>query len=66
MLSNGDNIVDTRLQQEDLDVNSVSKTIELALDCVAPESATRPGMTYVVRELRESLAIQISRNSSHD
>ncbi|XVF74468.1 hypothetical protein PTKIN_Ptkin13bG0112600 [Pterospermum kingtungense] len=62
MLSNGDvnNVVDTRLQG-DFDVDSVSKTIELALACVSPESSARPDMKYVVSELRECLAIEIAR-----
>ncbi|XWS18918.1 hypothetical protein CRYUN_Cryun32bG0086100 [Craigia yunnanensis] len=62
MLSNGDvkNIVDTRLQG-DFDVNSVSKAIELALACVSPEFAARPVMSYLVKELRKCLAIEIAR-----
>ncbi|XP_022714526.1 LRR receptor-like serine/threonine-protein kinase IOS1 [Durio zibethinus] len=66
-LSKGDvkNVVDTKLQG-DFDIDSVSKTIELALSCVSPISTGRPTMNHVVMELGESLAIEMERtNNSH-
>lgn len=63
MLSNGDikNIVDSRLQ-EDFDTSSVWKAVEIGMACVSTSPArTRPSMSDVVTELKESLAAELAR-----
>ncbi|XP_057454468.1 LRR receptor-like serine/threonine-protein kinase IOS1 isoform X1 [Lotus japonicus] len=63
MLSNGDikNIVDSRLQ-EDFDTSSVWKAVEIGMVCVSTSPArTRPSMSDVVTELKESLAAELAR-----
>ncbi|XP_052300417.1 putative leucine-rich repeat receptor-like protein kinase At2g19210 [Citrus sinensis] len=62
MLGKGDieSIVDPRLL-EDFDINSVWKTVEIAMACVSQTSTKRPTMNQVVMELNESLAIETAR-----
>ncbi|KDO40731.1 hypothetical protein CISIN_1g0049352mg, partial [Citrus sinensis] len=62
MLGKGDieSIVDPRLH-EDFDINSVWKTVEIAMACVSQTSTKRPTMNQVVMELNESLAIETAR-----
>ncbi|KAH9713966.1 protein kinase domain-containing protein [Citrus sinensis] len=65
MLAKGDikNIVDRTLYG-DFDINSVWKTVEIAMACVSPTSTKRPTMTQVVMELNESRAIEIARTQA--
>ena len=57
VLENGDinSIVDPRLEGK-FDVNTVWKTIEIALACVSKSSNSRPTMSRVAIELKECLA----------
>ncbi|KAG1346646.1 putative receptor-like protein kinase [Cocos nucifera] len=61
---NIDDVVDARLQGE-YDVNSVWKTLDIALMCTAQSSVQRVTMADVVMQLRESLALQIAWNQHH-
>ncbi|XP_023547941.1 probable LRR receptor-like serine/threonine-protein kinase At1g51860 [Cucurbita pepo subsp. pepo] len=61
-LAQGDiqSIVDPRLQGQ-YDTNSVWKTAEVAMACVAANSSRRPTMNDVVAELKDCLAMELSR-----
>ncbi|XP_060670423.1 probable LRR receptor-like serine/threonine-protein kinase At1g51860 [Ziziphus jujuba] len=59
MLAKGDikSIVDRRLDGN-FDINSVWKSVEIAMACVPLSSTNRPTMSQVVMELRECLAAE--------
>ncbi|XP_010914741.1 probable LRR receptor-like serine/threonine-protein kinase At1g05700 [Elaeis guineensis] len=61
---NIDDVVDARLQGA-YDVNSVWKTLDIALMCTAQSSVQRATMGDVVMQLKESLALQIAWNQHH-
>ncbi|XP_059638956.1 senescence-induced receptor-like serine/threonine-protein kinase [Cornus florida] len=65
MLANGDvkSIVDPKLE-EDYDVNSAWKVVELAMACASRASTRRPTMNNVVMELKECLATEVARHES--
>ncbi|XP_059638955.1 probable LRR receptor-like serine/threonine-protein kinase At1g05700 [Cornus florida] len=65
MLANGDvkSIVDPKLE-EDYDVNSAWKVVELAMACVSRTSTRRPTIDNVVMELKECLATEVARHES--
>ncbi|KAM7254627.1 hypothetical protein ACFE04_004007 [Oxalis oulophora] len=62
ILTSGDikGIVDQRLIG-DFDANSAWKAVEIAMNCVSPSPMKRPTMNHVVIELKECLAMEISR-----
>ncbi|EXB74609.1 Putative leucine-rich repeat receptor-like protein kinase [Morus notabilis] len=62
MLQKGNikSIVDPRLE-ENFDVNSAWKIVEIAMNCVSQYSAERPTMSQVVGELKESLEMGLVR-----
>jgi Protein tyrosine and serine/threonine kinase len=64
-LSKGDieSIVDP-LMQGQYDINSVWKVTELARKCTLPSSAQRPSMSLVIAELKDSLGLEISTEST--
>ncbi|CAJ1951039.1 unnamed protein product [Sphenostylis stenocarpa] len=64
-LSNGDikNIADSRLQ-EDFDINSVWRVIEIGMASVSTRPAKRPSMRDVVNELKECLTTELARKYS--
>ncbi|XP_022724425.1 probable LRR receptor-like serine/threonine-protein kinase At2g28960 isoform X2 [Durio zibethinus] len=53
------NIVDPRLQN-DFNVNTAWKAVEIAMSCVLPTSMQRPHMSHVFAELKECLALEIA------
>ncbi|KAF2301088.1 hypothetical protein GH714_020007 [Hevea brasiliensis] len=62
LLGKGDinNIVDSKLKGN-FQVDSVWKTVELAMACVSSPPINRPTMTRVVTELNQCLAMEIAR-----
>ncbi|KAJ9190287.1 hypothetical protein P3X46_001506 [Hevea brasiliensis] len=54
------NIVDSKLKGN-FQVDSVWKTVELAMACVSSPPINRPTMTRVVKELNQCLAMEIAR-----
>ncbi|CAJ1955354.1 unnamed protein product [Sphenostylis stenocarpa] len=62
MIAQGDirAIVDSRLE-ENFDINSAWKAVEIALACVSPNTNERPIMSLVVLDLKESLATELAR-----
>ncbi|KAK9993195.1 hypothetical protein SO802_022898 [Lithocarpus litseifolius] len=56
-----ESVVDKRLQG-DFDVNSVWKALELAMTCTTPTSSQRATMSLVLLELKECLAMELSRS----
>ncbi|EXB24690.1 putative LRR receptor-like serine/threonine-protein kinase [Morus notabilis] len=62
-LEQGDikSIVDQRLQ-ENFDVNSVCKTLEVAMACTTSHSQQRATMSYVLAELKQCLEIELSKD----
>ncbi|KAM7254483.1 hypothetical protein ACFE04_003863 [Oxalis oulophora] len=65
ILSSGDikGIVDQRLFR-DFDTNSAWKAVEIAMNCVSSSAVKRPTMSHVVIELKECLAMEISRRQA--
>ncbi|XP_065016596.1 LRR receptor-like serine/threonine-protein kinase IOS1 isoform X2 [Musa acuminata AAA Group] len=58
-------VVDPRLQQQQqCDMYSVRRVVDLALHCTALNSNERPTMTEVVMQLKESLQLEIVSESS--
>ncbi|RWW26609.1 hypothetical protein GW17_00008999, partial [Ensete ventricosum] len=58
-------VVDPRLkQQQQCDMSSVKRVVDLALNCTALNSNERPTMTQVVMQLKESLQLEIVNESS--
>ncbi|KAL2332307.1 hypothetical protein Fmac_019888 [Flemingia macrophylla] len=55
-------IVDSRLDGE-FDSNSVWKVLEIAVACVSPNSKRRPTISVIVTELKESLTMELARNT---
>ncbi|XP_022723769.1 probable LRR receptor-like serine/threonine-protein kinase At1g05700 [Durio zibethinus] len=53
------NIVDPKLQN-DFNVNTAWKAVEIAMSCVLPNSMQRPDMSHVFAELKECLALEIA------
>ena len=53
--------MDPRLEGQ-YERNSVWKTVEVAMACVAANSSRRPTMSDVVAELKDCLATALSRN----
>lgn len=66
-LANGNvcDFVDERMQEE-YDVNSIWKAADIAMKCTAAASSRRPNMVYVVAQLKEALAMEISQDRSED
>lgn len=66
MVAQGDieSIVDPRLQGQ-YETNSVWKTVEVAMACVAANSSRRPTMSDVVAELKDCLATELSRKQAN-
>ncbi|XP_072994910.1 putative leucine-rich repeat receptor-like protein kinase At2g19210 [Typha latifolia] len=60
-----DDVIDKRLQEQ-YDVNSVWKVIDLALACTEKTSTERPSMSYVVAQLKESLSLVAACDSSRN
>lgn len=62
-LEQGDikSIVDHRLQ-ENFDVNSVCKALEVAMACTTSHSQQRATMSYVLLELKQCLEIALSKD----
>lgn len=62
MITKGDlrNIMDPNLQQN-YDVGSVWKAIEVAMSCVSPSSTRRPNMSRVANDLKVCLVSENSR-----
>nr|POE69282.1 putative lrr receptor-like serine/threonine-protein kinase [Quercus suber] len=56
-----ESVVDKRLQG-DFDVTSVWKALELALTCTTPASRQRATMSLVLPDLKECLAMELSRS----
>ena len=56
-----ESVVDKRLQG-DFDVNSILKALELAMTCTTPTSSQRAAMSLVLLELKECLAMELSRS----
>uniref|UniRef100_A0A0E0II82 Protein kinase domain-containing protein n=1 Tax=Oryza nivara TaxID=4536 RepID=A0A0E0II82_ORYNI len=54
-------IADARLRG-DYNVNSIWKVVEIAMLCTEPVAAQRPSMASVVAELKNSLALELSRD----
>lgn len=65
MLSSGDikSIVEPRLRG-DFETNSVWKAVELALACASRAPSKRPTMSHVVTELKDCLAVELSRRNN--
>ncbi|PON47852.1 Serine/threonine protein kinase [Parasponia andersonii] len=61
MLVQGDvkKILDPRIKG-DFDVNTVWKTVEISMACVAPSSSARPTMSRVAIELKDCLTTELS------
>ncbi|CAL9105489.1 unnamed protein product, partial [Musa textilis] len=59
-------VVDPRLKQrqQQCDMFSVRRVVDLALNCTALNSNERPTMTEVVKQLKESLQLEIATESS--
>lgn len=58
-------VVDPRLQQQQqCDMYSVRRVVDLALHCTALNSNERPTMTEVVMQLKENLQLEIVGESS--
>ncbi|WOL08726.1 putative leucine-rich repeat receptor-like protein kinase [Canna indica] len=56
-------VVDPRLQQQ-FEIYSVRKIIDLAMNCTALDPNERPNMTEVVMQLKECLQLEIAREGS--
>ncbi|WOG94178.1 hypothetical protein DCAR_0313471 [Daucus carota subsp. sativus] len=56
-------IVDSRIR-ENVDMNSVWRTVEIALACVSTASDDRPTMDFVVSQLKESLSNDLCRSET--
>ena len=56
-------IVDSRIR-ENVDMNSVWRTVEIALACVSTASDDRPTMDFVVSQLKESLSKDLYRSET--
>ncbi|KAL5572504.1 hypothetical protein UlMin_022101 [Ulmus minor] len=54
-------IVDQKMQ-ENLDMNSVLKALEIAMSCTTSTQHNRATMSYVLAELKECLEIELSRD----
>ena len=67
MVATGDikNIIDPRLGG-DCDINTVWKTIEIAMSCVSKKSSDRPTMSRVTTELKECLGSELIRRDGYD
>ena len=67
MLATGDikSIIDPRLGG-DCDINTVWKTIEIAMACVSKTSSNRPTMSRVTTELKECLGSEVIRRDGRD
>lgn len=52
-------VVDSRIR-EYVDVNSVWKTVEIALACVSTASDDRPTMNFVASQLKETLETELA------
>ena len=67
MLATGDikSILDPRLAG-DCDINTVWKTIEIAMACVSKTSSNRPTMSRVTTELKECLGSEVIRRDGRD
>ncbi|XWS72130.1 hypothetical protein CRYUN_Cryun02cG0013800 [Craigia yunnanensis] len=63
LIERGDigSIVDQRLHGE-FDVNSVRKALEVAMACTTPSSFNRATMSFVLTELKQCLAMELSHN----
>ncbi|KAM6601566.1 hypothetical protein CsatA_021175 [Cannabis sativa] len=66
MIAKGDikSIIDPRLKQGTVDINTVWKLIEISMACVSKTSNNRPTMSRVVTDLKECLTTNITRNNS--
>ena len=62
---NINDIVDPKLRGV-YDVASAWKLVEVALSCVSLKTSERPNMSRVVTELRECLALELSRTKAKD
>ena len=56
-------VVDSRIR-ENVDMNSVWRTVEIALACVSAASDDRPTMDFVVSQLKESLSNDLCRSET--
>ena len=65
LIERGDvqNIVDPRLEGE-FNTNSAWKAIEIAMSCIPSLAIQRPNMNHVLSELKECLALEMTRGSS--
>ena len=65
LIERGDvqNIVDPRLEGE-FNINSAWKAIEIAMSCIPSLAIQRPNMNHVLSELKECLALEMTRGSS--
>ena len=61
VVGNGDvtSVVDPRLE-DDFQVNSAWKAVEIAMACVSATSTNRPTMNMVVIELKDCLAMEVA------
>ncbi|XP_038898019.1 LRR receptor-like serine/threonine-protein kinase IOS1 isoform X2 [Benincasa hispida] len=66
MIAQGDirNVIDPRLKGE-FDSNSAWKSVEIAMACVSSNSSSRPTMNQVVTELKNCLAMEMSRKTEN-
>ncbi|KAL5576875.1 hypothetical protein UlMin_018574 [Ulmus minor] len=64
MLEKGEikSIIDPRLQ-ENFNMNSAWKALEIAMNCISPSSSERPTMNQVVEELKECLEISLVKEN---
>uniref|UniRef100_A0A2N9IJT0 Protein kinase domain-containing protein n=1 Tax=Fagus sylvatica TaxID=28930 RepID=A0A2N9IJT0_FAGSY len=60
-----ESVVDQRLQG-DFDVNSVCKALEVAMACTTVTSSQRANMSLVLSELKQCLAMELSRSQERN
>lgn len=56
-------VVDPRLQ-ENFNINSAWKAVEIALSCISPNVAERPDMSQILAELKDCVSLEMTQTNT--